>query len=89
MRMHNPSHPGTVLREYLGDITVTEAANRLGVTRTALSRVLNGAAGISVDMALRLSAALGTSPEFWLNMQVQHDLWQAEQKPLPKVVAFH
>jgi addiction module HigA family antidote len=89
MRMHNPSHPGTVLREYLGDITVTEAASRLGVTRTALSRILNGAAGISVDMALRLSRALDTNPEFWLNMQVQHDLWQAEQKPLPKVVAFH
>jgi addiction module HigA family antidote len=89
MHMHNPSHPGAVLREYLGDLTVTEAANRLGVTRTALSRILNGATGISVDMALRLSTALGTSPEFWLNMQVQYDLWQAEQKPLPKVVAFH
>lgn len=89
MRMHNPAHPGTVLREYLGEITVTEAANRLGVTRTALSRILNGSAGISVDMALRLRAALGTSAEFWLNMQVQHNLWQAEQKPRPKVVAFH
>ena len=89
MRMHNPAHPGTVLREYLGEITVTEAANRLGVTRTALSRILNGSAGISVDMALRLRAALGTSAEFWLNMQVQHDLWQAEQKPHPKVIAFH
>lgn len=89
MRMHNPAHPGTVLREYLGEITVTEAASRLGVTRTALSRILNGSAGISVDMALRLRAALGTSAEFWLDMQVQHDLWQAEQKPRPKVVAFH
>ncbi|SUA52376.1 Plasmid maintenance system antidote protein [Oligella ureolytica] len=51
MRMHNPAHPGIVLREYLGDLTVTEAASRLGVTRAALSRILNGSAGISADMA--------------------------------------
>lgn len=89
MRMHNPAHPGLVLREYLGDLTVTEAATRLGVTRAALSRVLNGSAGISADMALRLRDALGTSAEMWLNMQSNYDLWQAEQKPRPKVMAFH
>jgi len=74
MRMNNPAHPGLVLREYLGDLNVTEAASRLGVTRTALSRILNGSAGISADMALRLRDALGTSAEMWLNMQTQYDL---------------
>lgn len=88
MRMHNPAHPGTVLRDYLGDMSVTEAASRLGVTRAALSRILNGSAGISADMALRLRDALGTSAEMWVNMQAQYDLWQAEKKPRPLVVAF-
>ncbi len=88
MRMHNPSHPGAILREYLGDLSVTEAASRLGVTRTALSRILNGSAGISVDMALRLRDALGTSAELWINMQSQYDLWQAEKKPRPVVISF-
>lgn len=88
MRMHNPAHPGLVLREYLGDLTVTEAAARLGVTRAALSRILNGSAGISADMALRLRDALGTSAELWLNMQSNYDLWQAEQKPRPPIVSF-
>lgn len=88
MRMHNPAHPGLVLREYLGDLTVTEAAARLGVTRAALSRILNGSAGISADMALRLRDALGTSAEMWINMQSNYDLWQAEHRPRPKVVPF-
>jgi addiction module HigA family antidote len=88
MRMHNPSHPGAVLRDYLGDLTVTEAASRLGVTRTALSRILNGSAGISADMALRLRDAVGTSAELWINMQAQYDLWQAEKKPRPAVISF-
>jgi len=88
MRMHNPSHPGLVLREYLGELTVTEAATRLDVTRAALSRILNGSAGISADMALRLRDALGTSAEMWVNMQSNYDLWQAEQKPRPKVRSF-
>ncbi|TFL15126.1 addiction module antidote protein, HigA family [Pusillimonas caeni] len=87
-RMHNPAHPGLVLREYLGELTITEAAARLAVTRTALSRILNGSAGISADMALRLRDALGTSAEMWLNMQAQYDLWQAEKKPRPAIVPF-
>ena len=88
MRMYNPAHPGRVLREYLGELTVTEAASRLGVTRTALSRILNESTGISADMALRLRDALGTSAEMWINMQAQYDLWMAEQKPRPKVMPF-
>lgn len=77
MRMFNPPHPGQVLREYLGDRSVSTVAEHLGVTRVTLSRVLNGRAGISADMALRLSEALGTTPELWLGMQSQHDLWAA------------
>ena len=84
-RMHNPPHPGEVLREYLGDMTVTEAAKRLGVTRAALSRILNGTNGISADMALRLHDALGTSAEMWLGMQKQYELWVAGQAKRPKV----
>lgn len=85
MRMHNPPHPGSVLREYLGRVSVTAAARHLGVTRVALSRLLNGSAGISAEMALRLSDALGTSPELWTGMQAQYDLWQASRKPRRRV----
>ena len=88
MRMHNPPHPGTVLREYLGELPVTAAAEHLGVSRVTLSRVLNGAAGISADMALRLSEALGTSPDLWMGMQAQYDLWtasRARRRKVPKL----
>lgn len=86
-RMHNPAHPGEVLREYLPEtLGVTEAAKRLGVTRQALSALLNGRAGISAEMALRLEAALGTSAEMWIEMQAGHDLWRARQQPQPKVL---
>ncbi|HYL82735.1 MAG TPA: HigA family addiction module antitoxin [Candidatus Angelobacter sp.] len=84
----NPAHPGELLRDYLGELSVKEAASRLGVTRAHLSRILNGHAGISAAMSLRLSTALGTSPEFWLRMQVQHDLWQAQRTKQPKVRPF-
>ncbi len=87
-RMFNPPHPGAVLRDYLGEVTVTAAAARLGVTRAALSRILNGGAGISADMALRLGDALGTSAELWAGMQTQHDLYQAAQRPRPRVEKF-
>jgi addiction module HigA family antidote len=80
MRMHNPPHPGSVLKEYLGQLSVTDAARHLGVTRVTLSRLLNGVAGMSAEMALRLSEALGTTPELWLGMQTQYDLWQASRK---------
>ncbi len=86
-RMHNPAHPGAVLREYLPDtVGVTEAAKRLGVTRQALSALLNGRAGISAEMALRLEAALGTSAEMWVEMQAGYDLWRARQQRQPKVL---
>jgi addiction module HigA family antidote len=83
--MHNPPHPGEVLREWLTGITVTDAAERLGVTRVALSRVLNGAAGVSADMDIRLSKALGTSPGTWYGMQASYDLWHAQKNFRGKV----
>jgi addiction module HigA family antidote len=83
--MHNPAHPGEVLREYLPDgVLIGEVAKRLGVTRQALSAMLNGRAGVSASMALRLEGALGTSAEMWLNMQTNHDLWHARKRP-PRV----
>ncbi|KGM28778.1 transcriptional regulator [Photorhabdus luminescens] len=85
MKMHKPAHPGIVLREYLGDISVTEAAKALGITRAALSRILNGNVGISADMALRLEAALGTSAEMWTGMQSQYELWIASQHKRPEI----
>ena len=85
MRMFNPPHPGSVLRDYLGDVSVTAAALHLGITRAALSRILNGSAGISAEMALRFADAFGTSPELWAGMQSQYDLWQASKKRRRKV----
>lgn len=82
MLMRNPPHPGEILRqlciEPLG-LSVTEAAKGLGVSRKTLSAILNGRAGISPEMAVRLSLAFGTSSESWLNQQIQFDLWQAEK----------
>jgi len=83
MLMYNPPHPGEILRELclepLG-ISVTAAANALGVSRKTLSSILNGRAGISPEMAVRLSIAFDTSSESWLNQQSQYDLWLAEQR---------
>jgi addiction module HigA family antidote len=83
----NPAHPGEVLRDDLGEMTVKEAAARLRVTRATLSRILNCHGGITAGMSLRLSAALGTSPDFWLKMQGQYDLWHARRRT-PKVHRF-
>ena len=84
-RMHNPPHPGEVLREYLGDVTVTYAATRLGVGRVTLQRIVTGAAGISPDMAYRLGSAFGTSPELWAGLQLQYDLHKAGKVKRPKI----
>ena len=81
--MHNPPHPGEIVREEclepLG-LTVTRAAQGLGVTRQALSDLVNGKAGVSVQMSLRLSKAFGSSPETWLGMQTAYDLWRAQER---------
>ena len=86
--MHNPPHPGLLLEDYLGDISLSEAARRIGVTRATLSRIRNGHAGISADMAVRLGLLLGTSAELWLGMQTAYDLWVARQKPQPQVLSL-
>jgi len=82
MNMHNPPHPGEVLRELCLEpleLTITDAAAALGISRKTLSAILNGRAGISPEMALRLSIAFDTTPESWLNQQSQYDLWVARQ----------
>jgi addiction module HigA family antidote len=83
MKMHNPPHPGEVLRDLclkpLG-LSVTDAARSLGVSRKTLSGILNGRAGISPEMAVRLSLAFGTTAESWMNQQVQYDLWHVERR---------
>jgi addiction module HigA family antidote len=82
MRMHNPPHPGEIIREFCIEplnLSVTEAANALGVTRKTLSALLNGRSGISPEMALRLSKVFGRTPEGWLRLQLQFDLSRTEQ----------
>jgi antitoxin HigA-1 len=83
--MRNPSHPGEIIREmYLTplSLTVTQAAKDLGVTRKTFSDILNGHGGISPEMALRLSGAFGTTPEFWLQLQMNYDLAHARKKKI-------
>lgn len=83
MAMHNPPHPGEFIAEvYLApnDISGRELAAMLGVSASTLSRILNGSSGISPEMALRLSKALGRSPESWLAMQCSYDLWHAKKR---------
>ena len=82
MAMHNPPHPGEFIQEvYLepNDLSCRELSSKLDVAASTLSRILKGSSGISPEMALRLSKALGRSPESWLAMQDNHDLWQAKQ----------
>ncbi len=90
MRMHNPPHPGVIINTLCLEplnVTVTEAAKALGVSRKTLSAILNGRAGISAEMAVRLSIAFGTSAESWMNQQTQYDLWHAEQRRMQLKVA--
>lgn len=83
MAIHNPPHPGRLVRRTLIDgtgLTITDAAKALGVGRVTLSNVVNEHTGISPEMAVRLSIALNTSSEMWMNMQSSYDLWQAQQR---------
>ena len=82
MGRYNPPHPGKIIKEVCIDplgLTVTEAAKSLGVTRKTFSALLNSRSGISPEMALRLSKVFGRSPEGWLKLQLQYDLWQTQQ----------
>jgi len=89
MKMFNPPHPGEILRQdYLVplNLTVTEVAAGLGIARKNLSAIINSHAGISPEMAIRLSKAFNTTPQLWLNMQKEYDLWNAMQKEKEIVV---
>lgn len=88
MRMYSPAHPGEILAYSLQDRSVTEVARHLGVTRPTLSRVLNGKAAISADMALRVAEAFDTEPDFWLRLQAQRDLWVASRKRRTRIKPF-
>ncbi|MFH2044933.1 MAG: HigA family addiction module antitoxin [Pseudomonadota bacterium] len=82
MAMHNPPHPGEIIREFCVEalkINVTDAARELGVTRKTFSALLNGRSGISPEMALRLSKVFGRTPEGWLRLQIQYDLWKTRK----------
>jgi len=82
MRMHNPPHPGEILRDLWlepENITVSHAAQALGVSRKHLSAIINGRAAVTPEMALRLEMVFGVSAESWLSHQMAYDLWQVEQ----------
>jgi len=81
MNMHNPAHPGELLAGWLDDLSmsVTAFAGHIGISRVMLSRVMHGHAAVSADMDLRLSEALGTTPGYWLALQIQRDLFTARQ----------
>jgi addiction module HigA family antidote len=86
--MYNPAHPGEILRKYIGAMPVGEAAKRLRIARSTLSRLLNARASFTAAMALRLSDAFGTEPSLWLDLQQQYDLWHAARRKRPKVDKF-
>jgi addiction module HigA family antidote len=84
--MHNPAHPGEVLREFLPDnMTVGEVAARLGVSRPHLSRLLNGHTSMTADMAIRVAMLTNTTAESWMANQVKWALWQSRSKPCPAI----
>jgi len=89
MEMFNPPHPGLILKDTVlredGGISVTEFADKLGMTRTAISRVVNGKASISAELAVRLAAFMNVSARSWLAMQAEYDLWQIRNKRRPKI----
>jgi addiction module HigA family antidote len=83
MKMHNPPHPGEVLKSLCLDpmkLTVTQAARALGVSRKTLYSIVNGRSGVTPEMAVRLSIAFDTSAESWLDQQLEYDLWHAEKR---------
>jgi antitoxin HigA-1 len=87
MAMHNPAHPGELLRTWIegANLTVTLLADHIGVTRATLSRIINGHAGVTAEMDLRLHQALGTREGLWLDLQTQRDLWVAKQNKSPRI----
>ena len=90
-KMHHPAHPGEILRdlylEPLG-VSITQAAQALGVTRKHVSAIVNGRASVSPDMAVRLAGVFATEPDIWINLQAQHDIWLVHKAGRPKVKAL-
>ncbi|MBV8497075.1 MAG: HigA family addiction module antidote protein [Gammaproteobacteria bacterium] len=87
-RMHNPAHPGEILKamylEPMG-VSITKAADALGVSRKHVSAIVNGRVPVTPDMAVRLAGVFGTEPEIWINLQAQHDLWVVSRQTRPRV----
>lgn len=83
--MHNPASPGELLREFMGDHTVTELAEHIGVARATISRVLNNHTAITLNLSIRLGEALSLSPDFFSKAQLQRDLWEARQRKRRKI----
>lgn len=83
--MYNPASPGELLREFLGDITITQLAEHIGVARATVSRILNGRTSVTTDLSIRLGQALSLSPDFFLKAQLQYDLWIESKKKRPKI----
>jgi addiction module HigA family antidote len=87
--MYNPASPGELLREFMGDLTISALADHIGVARATVSRILNGRTAVTVDMSIRLGEAFSLSADFFSKAQLQHDMWQATQsrrkkiKPIP------
>jgi len=85
MEMNNPASPGELLRQFLGDLTVSQLAEHIGVTRATVSRILNGRTAVTVDLSIRLGQALGLSPEFFSKAQLKYDLWSELDKDRPRI----
>ena len=83
--MYNPAHPGRILRDHFEGMNITHVAKHIGVSRTSLSKVLNCRSGVSAEMSIRLSAALGTRPSFWYEMQTNYDFARAKRKKIPSI----
>lgn len=88
MEMYNPAHPGILIKDQMGNRTVSDLAKHLRVTRATLSRVINGKAAVSAEMALRLQDAFGVRADLWLRMQNKRDLWVASRKKRVKVARW-
>lgn len=84
-KMHNPASPGELLKEFLGDVTITQLAQHIGVARATISRILNGRTAVTTDLSIRLGQALSLSPDFFSKAQLQYDLWIESQKKRPKI----
>lgn len=85
MMMHNPASPGELLKEFIGDRSITEVADHIGVARATVSRIINGRTAVTVDLSIRLGEALSLSPDFFSKAQLQYDMWLELQRKRRKI----